>query len=333
MSDEKIIEYSTNLDFNQWLIENYLVEVEEYEFPSSEVLYKMSQEKYAAALARYASEPKVSLSRIEEKFPTPIAYYFYQATNNYQNDHHRLDLLKSCWESIVFFLYGLVLGEALHRKLDLKSLGIKRGKYWSDKLFDKLSIVENILDYTIKSGIHFNCAPIIPLATINLIRKLNQERNGFEHALAKTTAQQKALYNELYPQLEMVLRQLIKLEEVIVFRYHDSETPLLPRCEIFNGSSLEGKKEIIILQKENYIAIMDNFNSSSIYAQINGEAFCLGPFIHFVQEPHETNAVLCFYKHDKGGRYHFEVVSKSQDKEFEKKTFDVMEQQLKYLVP
>ena len=124
MSAEKIIEYSDNPDFNQWLIENYQVEIEEYEFPASGVLYKMSQDSYAEALARYKADPKVSLSRIEEKFPTPIAYYFYQATNNYQNDHHRLDLLKSCRESIIYFLFGLVVAEARHKKLPLMSLGI-----------------------------------------------------------------------------------------------------------------------------------------------------------------------------------------------------------------
>jgi len=331
MSDEKIILYSDNHGFNQWLEENYLVEIEKYEFPSSEVLYKMSQGKYAEALARYAADPKVSLSRIEEKFPTPIAYYFYQATNNYQNDHHRLDLLKSCWESIVFFLYGLVVGEARHRKLNLKSLGIKWDKYWSDKLFDKLTIVENILDYATKTGIAFGCSGIIPIPTLNLIKMLNQERNGFEHASAKTSAQQQKLYSELYPQLELVLRQLIKLEQVVVFRYHDAQTPLYPRCEIFNGSSLDGKKDIIFIRKDNYIEIMDYFDSGAVYAQVMDEVFCLAPFIHFAQEVHETNAVLCFYKKEKGGKYHFEVVSKSQDKEFEKNTFNVTENQLRSL--
>lgn len=332
MSDENIIEYTDNPDFNQWLIENYLVEIEEFEFLSSEVLYKMSQEKYAEAFARYAADPKVSLSRIEEKFPTPIAYYFHQATNNYQNDHHRLDLLKSCWESIVFFLYGLVVGEARHRKLDLKSLGIKWDKYWSDKLFDKLTIVENILDYVTKSGVTFGCSEVIPISTLNLIKKLNQERNGFEHASAKTSAQQQTLYKELHPQLELVLRQLIKLEQVVVFRYHEAQTPLYPRCEIFNGNSLDGKKEIISIRKDNYIEIMDHFDSGAVYAQVMGEVFCLAPYIHFAQEVHETNAVLCFYKKVRSGKYQFEVVSKSQDKEFEKNTFDVTETQLRSLV-
>lgn len=332
MSNTNGIDFSDNPDFNVWLDENYSVRIEEYEFASSDVLFNMDQGKYIDAFSRYTTDPKVSSDRIVNRFPTPIAYYFYQATNNYQNDHHRLDLLKSCWESIVYFLFGLVIGEARHRKLDLKSRGMKWPKYWSNKLFDKLTIVENILDYVTTTGITFGCSSVIPISTLSLIKKLNQERNGFEHAAAKTAAQQKALYSTLYPQLELVLGKLIKLENVTVFRYHDAETPLYPRCEIFNSYSLEGKKNIVPLQKDNYVAVLDHFNADSVFAKIENEIFCLEPFIHFCQETHETNAIICFYKQDKGGQYQFEIVSKSQNKAFDKATFCKMEDELRSLI-
>ena len=83
MSDEKKIVLTENPDFNKWLEYNYPVEIEKYEFPSSDVLYQMSYDCYLEALARYAKDPKIELSRIEERFPSPIAYYFYQAENNY----------------------------------------------------------------------------------------------------------------------------------------------------------------------------------------------------------------------------------------------------------
>lgn len=332
MSISAPVELTDNPDFNRWLEENYQIEIEEYTFKSSEVLYQMGYDWYLEALARYAADPKVSLTRIENYFPAPIAYYFYQSNYNSQNAHHRLDLLKSCWESIVFFLFGIVVAEARHRKINLGSLGIKWRTLWSDKLFDKLTITENILDHVTKSGITFGCASIIPINTLADIKRLNQERNGFAHASAKTTAQQETLYNALYPQLELILRQLIRLEEVKVFRYHDAQTPLWPRCEIFNGYSLDGKKEIIKLDKNNYFDIVDDFNASSIYAQVIGEVFCLSPFIHFFQETHETNPVICFYKQTKGGKYDFEIINRSQNHAFAKNVFDVMESKLRALV-
>jgi len=332
MSEEKRIDFIENPDFNDWLVENYPVCIEEYEYPSSEVLYNTKYEDYVEALGRYNADPKIELSRIEDKFPTPIAYYFFQANNNYQNDHHRLDLLKSCWESIVFFLFGLVVAEARHKNLPIKDTGIVWKTFWSDKLSDKLTIIENIIDYTTKNGIGFECAKCIPIATLAKIKILNQERNGFAHAAAKTTAQQQELYKNLSPLLEEVLKQLIGLENVIVLRYHSSETPLVPRCEIFNGSSIEGRKEGVVLKKESYINIIDQWNATAIFAKINHDVFCLSPFIHFTQETHETNAVICFYKKKKNGKYLFEVVSKAQDKEFEKSCFTAMEDQLRGLV-
>lgn len=332
MSDGGKIEFIANPDFNRWLEENYQVRIEEFEYPSSEVLYNSKYEDYLEALSRYNADPKIELSRIEDKFPSPIAYYFYQASNNYQNDHHRLDLLKSCWESVIFFLFGLVVAEARHKRLPIKDIGLVWKTFWSNRLFDKLTIIENIIDYTTKNGIAFECARFIPVATLAKIKTLNQERNGFAHAAARTAAQQQELYKTLSPLLEDILKQLIGLENVTVLRYHSSETPLIPRCEIFNGSSIEGRKDGVILKRESYIEILDHWNANSIFAKINDAIFCLSPFIHFAQEPYETNAVLCFYKKEQSGKYLFEVVSKAQDKPFEKECFMVMADQLRALV-
>ncbi|MBC8333269.1 MAG: hypothetical protein H8E28_14910 [Anaerolineae bacterium] len=332
MSSVGNIDISSNPDFNRWLNENYSVEIEEYTYPSDEVLYQMSYSDYVDAWGRFKTDPKIRLSRIEDGFPTPIAYYFYQVQHSAENPHHRLDLLKSCWESIAFFLFGLVVGEARHRKLDLKSLGIRWKTYWSDRIHDKLTITENILDYADKSGIQFGCSSIVDVPTLAQIRKLNQERNGFAHSAAKNKAQQMALYDALYPQLELVLRQLIKLEDVLVFRYHDAQTPLYPRCEILRNHSLECRKEIVSLKKDSYIEVLDHFDANSIFAKVDDSVFCLSPFIHFFQETHESHPAICFYKQTKGGKYHFEIVGKSQNREFEKTVFSNMVNQLAGLI-
>ena len=164
MEEKPKIEFIDNPDFNQWLQENYPVEIEQYEFNSGEVLYNLQYDWYLEALERFNNDPQFVLRRIIDNFPTPIAYYIDQAENNYQNDHHRLDLLKSCWEAIIFFIYGLVVAEARHKKVPFKTFGLtKYDTFRSDKVYHKLLIVENILDYVLKNGFHFECAKIIPL--------------------------------------------------------------------------------------------------------------------------------------------------------------------------
>lgn len=333
MDETDTIKFLDNPEFNGWLNDNFLVEIEEYEFHSSEVLYNQKYECYVEALERYNKDPRIVLWRIIENFPTPIAYYIDQAENNYQNEHHRLDLLKSCWEAIIFFIYGLVVAEARHRNFPLKSIGLFKWKtFLSDRVHDKLTIVENILDYATKNAIPFECALIIPITTLTDIRKLNQERNGFEHSAARNTIQQRELYKELFPLVTSVLNQLIGLERVKLFRYHEAAHPLFPRCEVFNGSSLGGRKEIITLNRVNYVEILDDFDNTTVFAQINGLAFCVAPFIHFYQEVHETNALICFFKKHTGGKYKFEVVSKAQDKDFKIADFNVVETKLKSLI-
>jgi hypothetical protein len=333
MEEAVKIKFLDNPEFNDWLNDNFPVEIEEYDFHSSEVLYNQHYDGYVKALERYNQDPRIVLWRIIENFPTPIAYYIDQAENNYQNEHHRLDLLKSCWEAIIFFIYGLVVAEARHRDIPLKTIGLTNwSTFKSDRVHDKLNIVENILDYTTKNGIPFECASIIPIATLADVRKLNQERNGFEHAAAKTAMQQRELYKELFPLVRNVLNQLMGLEKVRLFRYHEAAQPLFPRCEIFNGSSLGGKKDIVTLHRDNYMEILDEFDNTTVFAQINNTAFCLAPFIHFFQEVHETNALICFFKKHSAGKYKFEVVSKSQDKEFEPADFDKFENKLKALI-
>lgn len=332
MEENGKIDFMDNIEFNTWLNENFPVEIDEFSFLASEILYQ-NYDLYIAALEKFNNDPGLVLERIYKKFPNPIAHYLYEAEVNYQNNHHRLDSLKSCWEAIIFLIYGLVVAEARHKLIDLKSIGLKDWtKFRSDKVHDKLTIVENILDHVTKKGIPFECAKIIPIYTLTDIRKLNQERNGFEHASAKTSKQQENLYNELFPVVTKVLGELIALEGVTLFRYHNADNPLLPRCEIFNGSSLSGRKENIVLRKDNYFEIVDHFNAGSIFAQINGEAFSLSPFIHFDQEDHETNAFICFFKKYGGGKYKFEVVSKSRNKDFDVSDFNEIETKLKALI-
>ena len=53
---------------------------------------------------------------------------------------------------------------------------------------------------------------------------------------------------------------------------------------MFNGCSLDGKKIIVPLQKDNYVEILDHFDANSVFAKVGDVAFCLAPFIHFCQE-------------------------------------------------
>jgi hypothetical protein len=327
--------YQEFADFNEFLDNNdeNVVQVDGYTFTPSLVLYTMNYEQYIEAYENYLADDNVLIQEVSKDFPTPVAFYLAQAEENYDSAHHRLDLLKSTWESLVFIIFGIVVGEARHRKVDLKAIGVKFSDYFTNKLNTKLKIVENILDYCDKNTIDFNCAKIISITTISKLIKLNQERNGFEHTFAKTPDQQRELYTKLRPELIKVLRDLRNMERVNLIRHHSNDDGIFyPRCDGFNGESLSGKKKTVMVTASDIAIIGAYFNRSSIFCELDGLVFCVSPFIHFNKEPADAHPSICFYKDHKHGKYVYEIVGRSEEKPFEINDFADRENELRALI-
>lgn len=338
MSEEDRIEYTDNPEFNEWLdndSENG-VTIAGYTFSPSETLYKMNYEQYVEAYKAYLEDDNILVEDVYSNFPTPISFYLYQAQENYDNPHHRLDLLKSAWEALVFFLYGVVVGEARHRKIPLKEIGVNLSEYYSDRLAQKLTIIENILDLCAKKYNTLSCSRVLSVNAISKLRALNQRRNEFEHSFAATSEQQRDLYNELFPEMLTALKLLRDLSTMSLFRYHSNGEAglLLPRCDVFRGHSLDGAKKTIQLTKDDLDIVLPYFNPQSIFAHIEGEnVFCLSPFIHFKKDAQDTHPKLIVYKKkESGSKYQYGVIGQSAPVELDKELFKDREDELRTLV-
>jgi hypothetical protein len=332
--EEYEIKYTDNPDFNEWLDDNEEVIIYSLSFPPSEVLYKMNYEQYCMVLNEYLDDDQLLLQEIYQDFPTPIAYYMREAEENYDNAHHRLDLLKSAWESLIFIIFGIVVSEARHRNFNLRDVGVNLSDYYSDKLALKLRIIENILNFSISNNLTMKCCDIIELDVITMISDLNKKRNSFAHSFAKTEEQQEELYNELFPEMIKILKKVRELQRLNLFRYHETkETPLHPRCYVFNGFSLNGAKNYLQINQDDYIKIIDYFDRKKIFAHIDNVVFCVSPFIHFKNEGTHKRPVLLFYKKKRSeGKYLFEIISHSEEIELEKIIFIDRDADLRNLV-
>lgn len=338
MEEDKILSYTENPDFNEWIdndIENNLVSVVGFSFPPSETLYKMNYTQYCEALNEYLLDDDRLLDEVYKDFPTPIAFYLFQAEENYDNSHHRLDLLKSCWESLVFVIYGIIIGEARHKRIPLKETGVKLSDFYSDRLAMKLSIVENILNLCKTKGYPLRCSEIISLDSITQLRELNKKRNEFEHSFAATPEQQEKLYKEIFPELIEALRQVRDLQKVNLFRHHSNPAGILyPRCDVFNGHSLDGSKKFLRMKKEDFDIFFSYFSNTTIFAHIEeSEIFSVSPFIHYKKEASDNHPLLLFFKKQVvGGKYLFEIVSKSSQVDIDKAAFTDRDSELRILV-
>ncbi len=313
-------------------------------FRPSEVLFYLQRETYRIALTDFQNQ---QIDRLKEtiyyEYPLPIAFYFHQSENAYDNHNHRLQLLRSTWEAIIFTLYALVLGEARSKAFPLRNIAqtnaqgnpdLSFNDYFSDRLAQKLLIVERILTYNQVNNRGMLCANAVTIPTIQKIRSLNQERNEFMHVAAVSEEQAAASYATLFPEVLDVLKDLRELEFVDIMRFiqvADVVTNL--RCEIFNGHGLARSIKNITVSAGQLGQLGNQLNSQNILVKYQGDLFSITPFLHFRSEANGNVTNLCYFKRKTAGnQYEYEIVSRSESVEFDRQIFQDRTNELRALI-
>ena len=293
--------FSDNPEFNDWLDETYpKVEIGEYSETPSVVLFEMDQQAYIDHLDAWENQqieefPEVVVT----EFPAPIAYYFHQTQHGYDDANHRLQLLRTTWESVIFTLYSLAVGEVLYRGVNLIGLQVGNqplsyNRMMSDSLAIKLGFVEAVINNDAGVGL-LVISEIVSDEVTEGLRQLNRERNSIQHITALNASQAEARYDELLPYVKVVLYALRELRNVSFIRYRNSEaTPKDLNCRKFDGHSLARVNYPLSLTDEQFANIGASLTANRLYAELGEDIFCVSPFAHVVDEDHQT--YLCFYK-------------------------------------
>jgi len=326
MSVEPRIEYSDNQEFNdEFDADNPGIIIGPLPpYKASKVLYYVDYDAYLDSIQDYKQRKENSIKEsVFENYPQPIAYYYHQAENGYSNNNHRLQLLRSTWEAIVFTLYAIVVGEARYKKIPFKSIArpdasgnpdLSFSDYFSDSLAQRLIIIERILVYGIDNGIALICHNIIPLSVIQKIRRLNQERNGFMHTAALSEEQASLRYLELHPEVLEVLSDLKELASLDILRYvgNDGSATIL-RCEIYKGFALARRNLPIRVTPAQLSAVLNELNNQNILTSYAGVIFSITPFLYFRSEANGNITNLCYCKRRYSStRYEYEIVTRSE---------------------
>ncbi|NUY82356.1 hypothetical protein HUK80_15735 [Flavobacterium sp. MAH-1] len=313
-------------------------------FRPSEVLFYLQRETYRIALTDFRNQQIETLKEtIYYEYPLPIAFYFHQSENAYDYNNHRLQLLRSTWEAIIFTLYAVVVGEARSKAFPLRNIAqvnalgnpdLSFNDYFSDRLAQKLLIVERILTYNQTNNCGLLCANVVTIPTIQKIRSLNQERNEFMHIAAISEEQAATSYGALFPEVLDVLKDLRELEFVDIMRFiqvTDAVTNL--RCEIFNGHGLARNIKNITLSSAQLGLLGDQLNAQNILIKYQGELFSITPFLHFRPEANGNVTNLCYFKRKAtNARYEYEIVSRSESVEFDRQVFQDRTNELRALI-
>lgn len=345
MAEGRNIAYEENPDFNLDFDGTYQqVKIGNFSFNPSNVLYNMDYDGYVAELDGFNEREEEKIREIiYYEFPLPIAFYFHQTENAYNNNNHRLQLLRSTWEAIIFTLYALVVGEARSKNLQLRNIAqinivgnpdLSFNDYFSDRLAQKLIIVERILTYNQINNCGLICANVITIPVIQKIRSLNQERNELMHVAALSEEQAATIYTSIFPDVFEVLKELKELEFVDIMHFiqvADNITNL--RCELFNGHGLARNIKSITITILQLGQLGTQLNAQNILVKYQNEIFSITPFLHFHSEANGNSTSLCYFKRKApNARYEFEIVSRSESIEFDRVLFNDRINELRGLI-
>jgi len=340
--------YSDHPDFNNYLDELHEeIRIGNFASPASTVLFEMDREAYIDQYNAYQEEQKAAFpDKLIETFPAPIAFYFERTIYSYENNIQRLNLLRSTWESLIYILYAICIGEIIDKNLNLlSSLRIfsnarislnGRNGLLADRLGYKLEILEKVLEYNSANTVNLIIGEIIPIGVIEKLRELNDERNSFSHIAALDESQAEERYNAIISRVIDLLFDLRKLEFISLIQYKGTGNSVNNiRFLKFDGHSLKRRNHPLTVDNNFLIKNLDNLSEYRLFCQfvIHEQIICLSPFGYgylYNDYPH-----ILFYKKQAENPDHFifEVIhDKPCEIAIEKSTFDKSIQALEALL-
>lgn len=294
--------------------------------PPSQILYEMDETAYYEQLTEYVNQKREDYPQVVyQSFPAPIAYFFHQTEHSYKNENHRLNLLRSTWESLIYILYALVFGEVNLKRFSLNNVRIFNNQrirqdhngLMSDKLGWKLEAMQKVIEYDQQQNKNLVISSYTTTDTFEAIKELNQERNSFSHISALSPQEAQHRFNDLNPKVTDLLFELDFLENVCLLRFVNNLGDIHKiRFTKVDGYSLQEQNYDRKFSDSELSQITPILNDKILLFEFDSIIFNISPFIHFHHEG--THLKLCYFKRidNSSGNYLFELIG-GVDREIE----------------
>jgi len=314
------------IDYQKYRLEfdEYLDEAEDiiiglnFSMPPSQVIFELDETAYYEQLTEYVDQKKSAHCQIiHQNYLAPIAYFYQQTEHGYDSEQNRLQLLRSTWESLIYVLYALIMGEVNFKRFSLQGIRVFknnriRGDHrgiMSDRLGWKIEVMQRIIEYDQQNTNELIVSSLTDVDTFEVLKELNQERNSFSHIAAMDETEAKERFSELHPIVADFLFELDFLENVSLLRYSRSLGEINTiRFIKYAGYSLQGQnynKNLSIEELSVYSSILSD---QILLIEFEGMLFNISPFIHFNLDGHQLK--LAYFKgiDREDNCYEFELV-------------------------
>jgi type I restriction enzyme R subunit len=263
------------------------------------------QEEIARRLQQIASElapPKLH-ERVVAFYPTPIAMPYRRFIDAKFNVYEQVLRLRDVYESIVHFLYNVMLADAFHR-LDAKKYFVQdagaRRAYNGFSMSSRLDFIKTILELAKdNSGNDLFISELINTSILDSAYQLQDDfRNKISHTATATESQQINLIKTYQPVVDAILSDLDFLANYRMVRIpslHNKHGNLYYRMEVYIGVVPDMLEEPLTDEKitkidSEHLAILDADNNAldlyPMYQRLASD-----------ETHHETH--VCFFKQRK----------------------------------
>ncbi|MGQ3684929.1 MAG: hypothetical protein ACUBOA_07995 [Candidatus Loosdrechtia sp.] len=331
MSDEIKYEDEKCRRFNESLDEEGDVNIANISFSRSRILFEMDFETYKQALYEFLEQDYEDLKQIIfDYYPACIAYNFRLSERGEGSTDpvRKLLHLKDSWESVIFVLYALVMGEVRRKGVDLKTTQIfvsydaggnpifssfNSDKVLSDALKQKLQNIKAIVQHVKNRAIGFKCAEI-ELNLFDDLLQLQEIRNDLSHHTVPTREQAETELKTVLLLFREMLTKTRFLENCKMLRFDNYSSDC--RCETFNGHSLNREYDNFSFT-EPHKSYVIGLGQEQIFVLWDNECFSLSPFLHFDKDATGHESYICAYKGKRQGKYWYEPVKIRTEKTFD----------------
>ncbi len=160
----------------------------------------------------------------KDEYPFPVAYFAFLILHGYDNYVHRLQLLRSLWESLIQLLFDITLYEFRGAGLAFKSVELSEGVLLksshcrTDSLGRKVDIMRSILR-SAKKYLPIMSHLVRDEYIFDRLFELNRLRNSMQHGFARGESESRECY-ELYERtVQEVLFDLSGLSDVRCLKF------------------------------------------------------------------------------------------------------------------
>lgn len=331
MSDEIKYEDPKCQSFNEWLDDDGEVTIANVPFQRSRILFDMETAVYKQALNEFLEQDFENLKQIVfDYYPSCIAYNFRLSEKGEGSSDpvRKLLNLKDTWESVVFILYALVMGEIRNKNASLKDAQIfeshdtggnpvyknfNTDKILSDAIKQKIQNLKAIVQYSKTNALGFKCEEI-EVGLLDDLLQLQDIRNDISHHASPTREQADEDLKQVSPIFRDMLTKTRFLEDCKILRFDTYSSAF--RCETFNGHSLNKEYDDINIPTDKFSFVI-GLGQEQLFVLWGDECFSLSPFLHYERDSSGHESYLCFYKGRKQSKYWYEPVKIRTEKTFD----------------